>query len=76
MADDLVAGKLGLHGSRGVANDDGSAGEPGNSRGRLPRYNLWNDIQVSTWNGWLSNYSIAYALGAYLARTYGAELFH
>ena len=75
VADDLVAGKLGLHGSRGVADDDGSAGEPGNSRGRLPRYNLWNDIQVSTWNGWLSNYSIAYALGAYLARTYGAELF-
>ena len=75
VADDLVAGKLGLHGSRGVADEDGSAGEPGNSRGRLPRYNLWNDIQVSTWNGWLSNYSIAYALGAYLARTYGAELF-
>ena len=74
VADDLVSGKLGLHGSRGVANEDGSAGEPGNSRGRLPRYNLWNDIQVSTWNG-LSNYSIAYALGAYLARTYGAELF-
>ena len=62
-------------GARGVAGEDGSAGEPGNSRGRLPRYNLWNDIQVSTWNGWLSNYSISYALGAYLARTYGAELF-
>ena len=75
VADDLVSGKLGLPGARGVAGEDGSAGEPGNSRGRLPRYNLWNDIQVSTWNGWLANYSIAYALGAYLARTYGAELF-
>ena len=75
VADDLVSGKLRLHGARGVADADGSAGAPGISRGRLPRYNLWNDIQVSTWNGWLANYSIAYALGAYLARTYGAELF-
>ena len=74
-ADDLVSAKLGVHGPRGVADADGSAGAPGNSRGRLPRYNLWNDIQVTAWNGWLSNYSTAYALGAYLVRTYGAELF-
>ena len=74
-SDDLVSARLGVPGPRGVAAADGSAGEPGNGSGRLPRYNLWNDIQVSAWNGWLSNYSIVYALGAYLARTYGAELF-
>ena len=68
--------KLGLHGSRGVADDDGSAGEPGNSRGRLPRLQpVERHSGVSNWNGWLVDYSIAYALGAYLARTYGAELF-
>ena len=47
-----------------------------NEDGRLPRYNLYNDLQVTTWDGERANYSINYALGAYLARTYGgAELF-
>ena len=71
VADDMVSAKLGVTGPRGVAGAGGGAGEPGNGLGRLPRYNLWNDIQVSAWNGRLSNYSIVYALGAYLARTYG-----
>ena len=49
---------------------------PGNERGRLPYYNLFNDIQVTTWGGKIANYAANYALGAYLARTYGgAELF-
>ena len=43
---------------------------------QTPLYNQNNDIQVTTWNGSLENYSINYALGAYLARTYGgAALF-
>ena len=73
VADDMVSAKLGVTGPRGVAGAGGGAGEPGNGLGRLPRYNLWNDIQVSTWDQRLANYSIVYALGAYLTRTYGVE---
>ena len=71
VAEDLVADKLMVDGPRGVAYDDATAGEPGNRRGRLPDYNLYNDIQVTAWDGYLANYSINYALGAYLARNYG-----
>jgi hypothetical protein len=61
---------------RGVTYSDPTAGPTGNVSGRLPLYNYWNDIQVSRWDGELRNYSINYALGAYLARTYdGALLF-
>ena len=73
VADDMVSAKLGVIGPRGVADAGGGAGEAGNALGRLPRYNLWNDIQVSTWDQRPANYSIVYALGAYLARTYGVE---
>ena len=73
VAEDMVSAKLGVTGPRGVAGAGGGAGEAGNGLGRLPRYNLWNDIQVSTWDQRLANYSIVYALGAYLARTYGVE---
>ncbi len=76
VAEDLVADKMMVSGPRGVASDDPTAGEPGNSDGRLPYYNLFNDIQVTAWNGVIANYAVNYALGAYLARTYGgAELF-
>ena len=75
VAADLVADKLEVHGPRGVAHGDGTAGAPGNGRGRLPRYNFYNDIQVTAWDSLLENYSINYALGAYLARTYGADVF-
>ena len=63
-------------GPRSVAFDEPTAGEPGNTRGRLPGFNLYNDIQVTRWDGLLANYDINYALGAYLARNYGgAALF-
>ena len=76
VAEDLIADKLKVSGPRGVAYDDPTAGASGNERGRLPYYNLFNDIQVTAWNGKLANYAVNYALGAYLARTYGgAELF-
>ena len=75
VTEDLIAGKLGTPGPRGVASNDPTAGAARNTRGRLPRYNLFNDFQVTRWDGELYNYSINYALGAYLARTYGAELF-
>ena len=76
VAEDLIADKIRVSGPRGVAYDDPTAGQPNNRSGRLPWYNLYNDIQVTAWHGSLANYSINYALGAYLARTYGgAELF-
>ena len=76
MAEDLIADKLEGDGPRSVAYDDPTAGEPGNFRGRLPGFNLYNDIQVTRWDGLLANYDINYALGAYLARNYGgAALF-
>ena len=75
VAEDLIADKLIIDGPRGLDYDDPTAGEPGNLRGRLPKYNFFNDIRVTSWEGDLANYSINYALGAYLARTYGASLF-
>ena len=76
VAQDLIADKLQLDGPRGVAYDDPAAGMPGNEQGRLPYYNLFNDLQVTVWNNVIANYSLNYALGAYLARTYGgAALF-
>ena len=78
VAEDLVADKIESNGPRAVAHDDPAAGEPGIERGRLPRYNFHNDIQVTAWDysDSLKHYSISYALGAYLARTYGgAALF-
>ncbi|MDD9986417.1 MAG: putative Ig domain-containing protein [Spirochaetaceae bacterium] len=76
VAEDLIADKVMIDGPRAVAYDDPTAGAPGNLGSRLPDYNLHNDIQVTTWDGYLANYSIAYAFGAYVARNYGgAALF-
>ena len=76
VAEDLIADKMMVNGPRAVAYDDPTAGEFPIARSRLPKYNLFNDIQVTRWNSSIANYAINYALGAYLARTYGgAELF-
>ena len=75
VAQDLIADKLMADGPRAVAYDDPTAGTPGIERGRLPLYNLFNDIRITVFRGTIANYAIVYALGAYLARTYGAELF-
>lgn len=76
IVEDLLAEKLEVSGPRGVAHWDATAGEPKNDRGLLPRYNAWNDRQVTAWHGELADYAIYYAFGAYLARTYdGANLF-
>ena len=71
VAEDLIADKMMINGPRAVAYDDPRAGEPENRGGRLAGYNLYNDIQVSTWDGYLASYSINYAFAAYLARNYG-----
>ena len=75
VAEDLTASKIRVDGPRGLAYDDPTAGQPGILFGRLPLYNLYNDIRVTEFRRSLIHYSINYALGAYLARTYGAELF-
>ena len=73
VAEDLAARRLEIPGPRGVAHTDGSAGEPGNAAGLLPQYNRYNYLQVT--DNESNYYPIYYALGAYLVRTYGAELF-
>ena len=76
VAQDLIADKLMVNGPRGVLYHDPSAGVPDNESGRLPYYNLFNDLQVTTWDSKIANYALNYSLGAYLARTYGgADLF-
>ena len=76
VAVDLVADRMKMYGPRGVAHDNPGAGEPGTIAGRLPLYNWNNDRQVTAWFGELEDYAVTYALGAYLARTYGgAQLF-
>ena len=76
VAEDLVADKMEADGPRAVDHDDPTAGEPEIIRGRLPGFNLYNDLQVTRWDQLLANYSINYAFGAYLARNYGgAALF-
>ena len=81
-AEDLVEWKRGRAGPRGVdplANADGSAGPAGNNRGRLPLYNVANDISLTGWGGSpniLESYSMSYAFAAFLGRNFGgAELF-
>ena len=76
LAEDLVADKMLVNGPRAVVYDDPTAGAPGIRGGRLPYFNLFNDTQVTSWDDKIANYAINYAMGAYLARTYGgAELF-
>ena len=79
VAEDLMAEKLaitGVDGPRAVAHDQATDGSPQNTGGRLPLYNLYNDIRVTAWDGSERNSAINYALGAYLARSYsGAALF-
>ena len=77
MAEEFVNEKLMMgNGPRGVPYDVPTAGEPGTTGGRLAHYNYYNYLQASTWEHYSRYYAINYALGAYLARTYGgAPLF-
>ncbi len=86
VAEDLIEQKRRQRGPRGIAPPDpydedtwGEAGASGISGGRLPLYNLKNDISLTNWGSTddvLESYAIAYAFGAYLGRNFGgAELF-
>ncbi|MBI9101711.1 MAG: hypothetical protein JEY99_04810 [Spirochaetales bacterium] len=82
IAEDLVSDKMAVTGPRGIPGTDYTEGDPGNTDGRIPLYNYYNDDSLTSWDsyqdygGVLMNYSSAYSFGAYLARNYGgAELF-
>ena len=79
LTEDLVAEKLMRVSRRGVAHDDPTAGERENTRGRFPTYNYYNYLQSTKWEydaPLFRYYAINYALGVYLALTYGgAPLF-
>jgi hypothetical protein len=85
-AEDLVEQKRNRPGPRGVdptEHPDGGAGPDGNQNGRLPRYNLRNDLSLTSWpnqtasaDDLLNSYSMAYAFGAFLGREFGgAQVF-
>lgn len=48
---------------------------PGTLHEILSTYNHNNDIRATVWDNTITAYAINYALGAYLVRNYGAELF-
>jgi len=72
IMEDLVADKLGVEGPRGVSPADGSAGSPGITEGRIPDFNSnsYYPLAVNSDYG-LTDYSISYAFGSWLARNYG-----
>lgn len=79
--EDLLADRLGVPGPRGVAHTDPSAGEAGNTDGRLSDFVQFNDDSLADWDGdgtladSLKSYAAAYAFGAYLTRNYGGAEF-
>jgi hypothetical protein len=72
IMEDLVADKLGVEGPRGIANADGSAGSAGIVEGRIPDFNGYSYYPLAVTSGYgLTDYSISYAFGSWLARNYG-----
>ncbi|MCG8478243.1 MAG: hypothetical protein MI724_04035, partial [Spirochaetales bacterium] len=77
VTEDLVSRRLGTSGPRGVDSSDGTAGSARNTSGRMPIYNEYGvATSLVIWNSSLADYSASYAFGAFLLRTFGAELFH
>lgn len=85
-AEDLIEWKRRQRGPRGIEPPQpydetawGTAGTPAITAGRIPLYNLKNDISLTNWgstNDVLESYAITYAFGAYLGRNFGgADLF-
>ena len=71
VAEDLVSEKLPVHGPRGLPGDDPTATRNTGRGGQVLDYVFYNDFPVTTWHGGRESYAVNYALGAYLARTYG-----
>ena len=76
-AEDLLAVKLKHKGPRNVDYTDGSAGSPGNNKGRYPNFNKYDYASLTNWYDSVINYSIVSSFGAYLIRNYnGAKVLH
>ena len=78
LVEDFLSDKIGVEGPRGVSPLTGTAGDPGNTEGRLPWFNqyLFRPLIVDypqTFD--LEDYPVAYAFGAWLARSYGGVEF-
>lgn len=78
--EDLISTYMGVPGPRGVPSADLSAGSPGNQDGRIPGFNEFTEIGLSS--SWSDEsldpsvpYSLTYAFGAYLIRNYGGPAF-
>ncbi len=72
VMEDLVADKLGVEGPRGITTPD--AGSPGITTGRIPEFNSHTYVPLAVADPLsfgITNYSVAYAFGAWLARNYG-----
>ena len=84
--EDMVATKIGIPGPRHVDSDDGSAGDPGNDKGRYPLFNKNSRLSLTELHGRdrygnpimsLGDYSKVSAFGTFLTRNYGgAKLLH
>jgi len=85
--EDLVATKIQHTGPRGVAYTNGSAGSPGNTKGRYPLFNENNTLSLTELHGpldrdgnptmSLADYSKVNAFGTFLTRNYGgAKVLH
>ncbi len=73
--EDILSSHMKVDGPRGVAYNTATAGDPGNTKGRLPEYNYYNDISLTEWDNSTRNYAINYAFGAYLTRNFGGAPF-
>lgn len=72
--EDLVGYNMEVGWVRGVDYDESTAGSSGNTIGRIPGYNYYNDDSFTSWSS-SGSYSLGYAFGAYLIRNFGgAEL--
>lgn len=74
--EDVVATKINYSGPRGVDPDVGSAGAPGNKKGRYPLFNSNNTRSLTVWNNDLKDYSNVSAFGTFLTRNYGVKVLH
>jgi len=75
--EDLIATKIEHTGPRGVDPDDGSAGSPGNTLGRYPLFNVYDDSSLTSWGNSMVDYSVVNSFGAFLMRNYGgAKVLH
>ena len=74
MLEDLLCPKFSLDGPRGVAYNDFTCGQVGNTKGRIPLFNAYhnscNFFVEESKQFTLQHYSLAYSFGAWLLRNF------